>query len=166
MRATSLGYAFGIGILIYLTAPLPWKIFGIYMSIMATFHYSEFLAIAWTNPSALSLDSFILNHSMEYGIAAFMSWFEFAAERYFFPGLKEPSFVSYLGLTLCVAGEILRKLAMFTARKNFNHVIQSTKVNGHQLVTHGAYSFSRHPSYVGWFYWSIGTQVLCSIIRY
>lgn len=160
VRATSLGYAFGIGILIFLTAPLSWKIFGTYMSIMATFHYSEFLSIAWTNPKALSLDSFILNHSVEYGIAAFMSWFEFTVERYFFPGLKEPCFVSYAGLALCVGGEVLRKLAMFTARQNFNHVIQSTKAEGHQLVTHGAYRFSRHPSYVGWFYWSIGTQLI------
>ncbi|CAG2182503.1 unnamed protein product, partial [Oppiella nova] len=30
---------------------------------------------------------------------------------------------------------------------------------GHVLVTHGIYAFCRHPSYVGWFYWSIGTQV-------
>lgn len=88
-----------------------------------------------------------------------MSWIEFATERYFFPGIKEPSLVSYLGLTLCVGGEVLRKLAMFTARQNFNHVIQSTKADGHKLVTHGAYGYSRHPSYVGWFYWSIGTQV-------
>ena len=29
-----------------------------------------------------------------------------------------------------------------------------------QLVTHGIYSLSRHPSYAGWFYWSIGTQLL------
>ncbi|XP_046613277.1 protein-S-isoprenylcysteine O-methyltransferase isoform X1 [Neodiprion virginianus] len=160
VRATSLGYAFGIGILIYLTAPSSWQMFGIYTSVMATFHYSEFLAITWTNPSALSLDSFMLNHSIEYGIAAFVCWMEFIIERYFFPEMKEPHFVSWIGLTFCVCGEILRKLAMFTARKNFNHIIQSTKADGHQLVTHGVYSFSRHPSYVGWFYWSIGTQLI------
>ncbi|XP_012261192.2 protein-S-isoprenylcysteine O-methyltransferase [Athalia rosae] len=160
VRATSLGYAFGIGILIFITAPLSWKIFGIYMSVMAMFHYSEFLAIAWTNPKALSLDSFILNHSVEYGTAAFISWLEFGLERYFFPWLKEPCLVSYVGLCLCIGGEILRKLAMFTARQNFNHLIQSTKAEDHQLVTHGAYRLSRHPSYVGWFYWSIGTQLI------
>jgi protein-S-isoprenylcysteine O-methyltransferase Ste14 len=29
----------------------------------------------------------------------------------------------------------------------------------HQLITSGVFSLMRHPSYVGWFYWSVGTQV-------
>ncbi|CAN0453530.1 unnamed protein product, partial [Hapterophycus canaliculatus] len=29
----------------------------------------------------------------------------------------------------------------------------------HQLVTSGVYRFLRHPSYFGWFWWSLGTQV-------
>jgi len=28
------------------------------------------------------------------------------------------------------------------------------------LVDSGFYSFSRHPSYFGWFWWSIGTELL------
>lgn len=28
------------------------------------------------------------------------------------------------------------------------------------MVTNGVYSWFRHPSYVGWFYWSIGTQIV------
>jgi protein-S-isoprenylcysteine O-methyltransferase len=27
-------------------------------------------------------------------------------------------------------------------------------------VTSGIYKFVRHPSYVGWFYWSFGTQII------
>lgn len=43
---------------------------------------------------------------------------------------------------------------------NFKFVqVQCEKNAGHVLVTHGVYSIFRHPSYVGWFYWSIGTQV-------
>jgi len=30
------------------------------------------------------------------------------------------------------------------------------------LVTHGIYGIMRHPSYVGWFWWSIGTQIILS----
>ena len=67
--------------------------------------------------------------------------------------------VSLVGVTLCVGGEVLRKLAMFTAKTNFSHIVQSVHEEGHQLVTHGVYKYCRHPSYVGWFYWSIGTQV-------
>jgi protein-S-isoprenylcysteine O-methyltransferase len=48
---------------------------------------------------------------------------------------------------------------MMTAKTNFNHIVQSVREDGHQLVTHGVYSLCRHPSYVGWFLWSIGTQV-------
>ncbi len=34
------------------------------------------------------------------------------------------------------------------------------KRDSHVLVTHGIYQYLRHPSYFGWFYWSIGTQLL------
>lgn len=60
---------------------------------------------------------------------------------------------------LCATGEVLRKAAMMTAKTNFNHIVQSVREDGHQLVTHGVYALCRHPSYVGWFLWSIGTQV-------
>lgn len=66
---------------------------------------------------------------------------------------------------MVVFGECLRKAAMFTAGSNFNHVVQNEKSETHTLVTSGVYAWFRHPSYVGWFYWSIGTQVmLCNPI--
>lgn len=77
------------------------------------------------------------------------------------PGLKQPSFLSVIGLLILIGGEILRKTAMITASSNFNHYVQHIREEGHQLVTNGVYSIFRHPSYVGWFYWSIGTQVGC-----
>ncbi|XP_018315164.1 protein-S-isoprenylcysteine O-methyltransferase [Mycetomoellerius zeteki] len=160
IRALFLGYIFGIGILVSINAPLSWQVFGIYTTVLASFHYTEFLAIAWSNPATLSIDSFILNHSIAYGIAAFLSWIEFIIERHYFNLMKRPSLVSYFGLMLCISGEILRKLAMCTARHNFNHVVQNERQDNHELVTHGVYNFCRHPSYVGWFYWSIGTQLI------
>lgn len=169
IRALFLGYVFGIGILVSINAPPSWQVFGVYTTVLASFHYSEFLAIAWMNPATLSIDSFILNHSVAYGVAACLSWIEFLIERHYFEGMKMPSFVSYFGLILCISGEILRKLAMCTAKHNFNHVVQSEKSDNHELITHGVYNLCRHPSYVGWFYWSIGTQVeYCEfyIIRY
>lgn len=68
--------------------------------------------------------------------------------------------ISYCGLVLCAFGEALRKGAIWTARDNFTHLVQQEKTQTHTLVTHGVYSWFRHPSYVGWFYWSIGTQVM------
>jgi protein-S-isoprenylcysteine O-methyltransferase len=159
IRALFLGYVFGIGILVSINASQSWQMFGVYTTVLTSFHYTEFLAIAWTNPAILSIDSFILNHSIAYGVAACLSWTEFFLERYYFHGMKFPSFISYFGIVLCISGEILRKLAMFTAKHNFNHVVQSEKSDNHELVTHGVYNLCRHPSYVGWFYWSLGTQV-------
>nr|XP_033327413.1 protein-S-isoprenylcysteine O-methyltransferase [Megalopta genalis] len=159
-RAVFLGYAYGIGLLIALILPSSWQMFGVYIIVLATFHYSEFLSIAWINPSTLSIGSFILNHSIAYGVAACSSWVEFIVEREYFPGMKEPSCISYFGLVLCIGGEVLRKMAMFTAKQNFNHIVQSEKNDNHELVTYGVYKLCRHPSYVGWFYWSIGTQLI------
>ena len=73
--------------------------------------------------------------------------------------LKQITWLSTTGLLMVVFGECLRKAAMFTAASNFNHVVQSEKSDTHTLVTSGVYAWFRHPSYVGWFYWSIGTQV-------
>ncbi|OAD52337.1 Protein-S-isoprenylcysteine O-methyltransferase, partial [Eufriesea mexicana] len=160
VRAVFLGYVFGIGSVVSFIAPSSWQMFGIYITVLAMFHYSEFLSIAWINPSTLSIDSFILNHSISYGVAACSSWIEFIAERQYFPVMKEPSFISYFGLILCICGELLRKLAMFTAKHNFNHIVQSEKLDNHELITYGVYKICRHPSYVGWFYWSIGTQLI------
>lgn len=39
------------------------------------------------NPRSLSLDSFLLNHSVEYTVAAISSWMEFIVEKLLVPGL-------------------------------------------------------------------------------
>lgn len=136
-----------------------------YVCSLSLFHYSEYLVTAVNNPKSLSLDSFLLNHSLEYTVAALSSWIEFTLENIFWPELKQITWLSATGLLMVVFGECLRKAAMFTAGSNFNHVVQSEKSDTHTLVTSGVYAWCRHPSYVGWFYWSIGTQVmLCNPI--
>ena len=74
-------------------------------------------------------------------------------------GLKLYEWPMKIGLFFCIAGELLRKGAMLTAWSNFTHLVRERRVEGHKLVTHGVYSLCRHPSYAGWFWWSIGTQV-------
>jgi hypothetical protein len=44
-----------------------YKAFGIYGMFMAFFHYSEYLTLAISNPKAVTLDSFMLFHSVQYG---------------------------------------------------------------------------------------------------
>uniref|UniRef100_A0A2R9AGG4 Protein-S-isoprenylcysteine O-methyltransferase n=1 Tax=Pan paniscus TaxID=9597 RepID=A0A2R9AGG4_PANPA len=164
IRACFLGFVFGCGMLLSFSQS-SWSHFGWYMCSLSLFHYSEYLVTAVNNPKSLSLDSFLLNHSLEYTVAALSSWLEFTLENIFWPELKQITWLSVTGLLMVVFGECLRKAAMFTAGSNFNHVVQNEKSDTHTLVTSGVYAWFRHPSYVGWFYWSIGTQVmLCNPI--
>lgn len=86
MRAAFLGFVFALGLYINLIAPQHVQPFGIYMCIMAAFHYSEYLTMAIIKPNVADVESFVLNHSPQYIIAALSSWLEFAVECYFFPG--------------------------------------------------------------------------------
>jgi protein-S-isoprenylcysteine O-methyltransferase len=150
-----------LGILLSILGTNEWSLtFGLYLSVLSLFHFSEYLITSIINPKSLSLDSFLLNHSKEYGIAAIAAVTEFTVEAHFWPQLKHLWFITVCGLILCLFGECIRKLAMITAGRSFNHIIQSRREEGHVLVTHGVYALCRHPSYVGWFYWSIGTQVI------
>ncbi|XP_048879979.1 protein-S-isoprenylcysteine O-methyltransferase-like [Brienomyrus brachyistius] len=159
MRACLLGFTFGCGLLISF-GQTTWSHFGWYMCALSFFHYSEYLMTAVMNPHSLTLDSFLLNHSVEYTVAAVCSWLEFILEKLLIPDLKQWRWLSLLGLLMVLSGEGLRKSAMMTAGSNFNHIVQNEKAQSHVLVTAGIYSWCRHPSYVGWFCWSIGTQVM------
>lgn len=49
---------------------------------------------------------------------------------------------------------------MHTAGHSFSHIVKTKKESDHVLVKTGVYSWSRHPSYLGFFWWAIGTQLL------
>lgn len=101
---------------------------------MSIFHYSEFLAIAWSNPNSLSTSSFILNHSLHYALAAISSWIEFLVEVNFWPEIKEYWLVTIVGVVMCVGGELLRKLAIITANTNFNHIVSKSITNVEEIA--------------------------------
>ena len=65
-----------------------------------------------------------------------------------------------VGFLLLFIGQAARSLAMARAGSSFNHLVQSTKRDDHVLVTKGIYAFSRHPSYFGFFWWGLGTQLV------
>lgn len=160
IRASFLGFVMAASVLVVCFAPAPWQQFGVYGCFMSFFHYSEFLVIAVANPRTLSLDSFMLNHSVHYGLAAAASWIEFVLELHYLPEFKRYAHIWLVGVALCTFGEIIRKAAIITAGRSFTHLVQDEKHSDHKLITHGLYAYSRHPSYVGWFYWSIGTQII------
>lgn len=162
-RAAFLGSIFGISLLIsYCAVDSSWRYFAWYMMSLSFFHWSEYIMIALYNSHKLSLDSFLLNHSPEYQIAAVASWLEFVLEFWLFPWLKTHYYISLVGLILMIGGEALRKLAMLTAKASFSHIVENKKADDHVLVTNGVYSWFRHPSYVGWFWWSVG-KLFCRV---
>jgi len=162
-RSHLLGVLLAFGLSINVNNIQDYISLGWYITIMSFFHFSEFLVTSIIRPQTLSTDSFLLNHSKAYKLAALVSWIEYLIEFYCFPTMKIFSWFNLFGLVLCIGGEALRKIAMLTAGSNFDHLIRTHREDKHQLVTSGIYAVFRHPSYVGWFYWSIGTQiVLCN----
>lgn len=133
---------------------------GLYLILLSSFHFGEYFVTSLTNPSTLSTSSFLIDQSSAYVIAISGSFVEYFLEVYFITGFKKFNLISLIGLTVAILGESIRKLAMFTAGRNFSHTISQTKSSQHKLVTHGIYSHCRHPSYAGWFYWAVGSQIM------
>ena len=131
-----------------------------YVVALTSFHAAEFLTTAAYKWRDLSYDSWLLNHSRAYTLAAFAACAEFWLEVSFAPGLKALGPLFAAGLCLVVLGHGARVLAMVTCGEHFAHRIATSRPEGHELVTTGIYRYLRHPSYTGWFWWSVGTQLV------
>jgi len=140
-----------------------------YMTAICCFHLLEFFVTALYNPTQAHGNSFLVNHSVTYTAAALTSWTEFWVRFWFLPSTTASSTTNslsfwlspcWIGCILVVISQIIRSWSMATAGESFNHVIQTRRKDNHVLVTRGIYRYFRHPSYVGFFYWSIGTQLI------
>lgn len=136
---------------------IPWEVKAFVLSLFF-YHVSEFTIAAVYNRCTLSSSSWLL--STQYCIAMAAACVEYALEYALVPSLKGHGVVSAVGLAMVVCGDGLRKVAEVTARHNFTHQIMLRKRPEHRLVQHGVYRFMRHPGYLGWLWWSVGTQVL------
>ena len=133
---------------------------SIYLLSLTIYHYMEFSFVLNYHFEKLSFDSFLINQSKEYGFTIVFSITEFLVEFWFDLKIKS-NIILLIGLVLLILGQSFRIGAEFTAKRNFTHLIATVKHPKHQLVTSGIYKISRHPSYFGFYYWSIGTQILC-----
>ncbi|KAL1925575.1 uncharacterized protein VTP21DRAFT_458 [Calcarisporiella thermophila] len=158
-------YSFGLGALfgasvvlpLYSSIPQLW----IFIAAISVFHVLEYFATALYNPSKLSLDSFLINHSIAYTAAHTAGIVEFLVELYLFPQWKRGfSIISWTGFFILLIGQVARTLAMLHAKSNFSHQIVDFKTPHHQLVTTGIFKYLRHPSYFGFYYWALGTQIM------
>ncbi|KAA0149600.1 hypothetical protein FNF27_01391 [Cafeteria roenbergensis] len=140
-----------------------WSLFG---ALLGVFHSLEFLATALLRPGEANFNSYCILHSVPYWAAMALAAGEYFLTRFLLPSgtslgdaLRSPVTL-VVGAVLCAGGLGLRYWAMWAARENFNHLVQRDKPTGHRLVTGGPYSISRHPSYLGWMVWAVGSQVL------
>lgn len=161
LTAFTLGILFGVSLG---TIPFTqFKPFNLYIVALSIFHFLEYYITAKFNPLKVNSQSFLINNGMEYTCAHILAILECLLESYFFPDWKTFTYSKVIiafGCLLLIMGQIIRSLAMFTAGRSFSHIIQTEKIDDHILVTNGIYSFSRHPSYLGFFWWAIGTQLM------
>ena len=115
------------------------------------------------NTPAIRADSFLLfTNGWQYNTAHSLATVELVlsciypsyGQAYVFP------YTIAAGLALVFVGQFVRSLAMAQAGVSFNHVISRERKDTHKLVTHGIYKFFRHPSYFGFFWWALGTQLM------
>ena len=164
-RGTAALTGFLLGVVTNVTAVLVLALpssapFAVYLSLLTLFHMLEYLLTAAFRPDTLSFDNFLLNHSPAYQGCVALAWIEYWVEYSLFGSMKGWGLLNTLGLCLCLVGLISRSLGMATASTNFSHKIEEEKRPEHRLVTHGIYAYLRHPAYFGFFWWSVGTQLL------
>ncbi|KAF9181286.1 hypothetical protein BGZ51_005559 [Haplosporangium sp. Z 767] len=155
-----LGALFGASMILATVVQTPIPQFWCFLAALGVFHALEYIAIALFNPTKLSLDSFLLNHSPEYTLATVSGVSEFLIELYFFPQIKSWGLLNKIGLMMVIVGQLARTMAMFSAKSNFSHHVEYYKEEHHVLVTDGIYSILRHPSYFGFYYWALGSQLM------
>lgn len=171
-RAFLLGVVLGISLvvtiilLVWQTTPL-WRI-PFFISSLCLFHFLEFWVTAQYNTRYADVSSFLLtSNGAAYNIAHGSAMLEcFVSHYWLAPSSSSPLFSKIsaifllFGLASMIVGQIVRTLAMATAGSNFNHVVQVRHREGHVLVTGGIYSLLRHPSYFGFFWWGLGSQLV------
>jgi len=133
---------------------------SLWAMILAFFHWSEFVTQALYRSDSIELSSFHLNHSKEYKLMMVVSWVEYLLESYVYPDIKQVGIIASFGFIVCMTGLGFRIVAMVQCAENFSHIIEDDKRENHKLVTNGVYSLVRHPSYAGFAWFAVGSQVL------
>ncbi|KAG6378682.1 Isoprenylcysteine carboxyl methyltransferase family-domain-containing protein [Boletus reticuloceps] len=160
-----LGGSFALGLFLFLQGGFssPWWAthqLGFFVAAWSAFHWGEFAVTAGWNLEKCSVDSFLLENGATYHIANGTALLEYLVTLFFVPSLKSFKYISTIGVILVFVGQTLRTTAMMHASTNFSHSVALRKKDSHRLVTDGVYAWFRHPSYAGFFYWALGTQMV------
>lgn len=167
LQAFFLGITLASGILltIYLISiNSTWWRMPAFVACLSLFHFLEYYTTARYNAPSVKASSFLLfNNGSAYAAAHTLATIEIITSH-FFPryqaALVYAPITVAAGLILVIVGQTVRSIAMKQAGTNFNHIVAIERKESHVLVTNGMYAFFRHPSYFGFFWWAIGTQLL------
>jgi len=171
-RAFVLGFVFSTcliftTLILALTTSSLWLI-PVFLAALSLFHFLEFWTTARYNTPEARVSSYLLSsNGSAYNLAHTAAILECLFTNIFFPDRRWlPSSLTtglvFVGMVMMVVGQVVRSAAMVQAGTNFNHVVQHRRTNEHHLVTTGLYYYLRHPSYFGFFYWGLGTQLVLS----
>ena len=131
---------------------------------LSLFHFLEYYTTARFNTPGTRASSFLLfNNGRAYTLAHTLATIEILISNFFLPSYQTWLFGRsniIFGLLLIGLGQSIRSGAMVQAGTNFNHIIAREHRASHILVTDGLYHYLRHPSYFGFFWWALGTQIL------
>ncbi|KAG6027464.1 hypothetical protein E4U41_000932 [Claviceps citrina] len=173
LRAFALGTAFSFALsaalltLLLARSPL-WRI-PFFLAALSLFHFLEFWTTAARNTPQATVSAFLLTANWPaYPVAHALACLECLVTHTVLAGRGPrwasltglPPLLLLLGCAMVVVGQVVRSLAMLHAGTSFNHTVQTRKADSHALVTTGVYGFVRHPSYFGFFYWGLGTQLV------
>ncbi|KKZ62419.1 protein-S-isoprenylcysteine O-methyltransferase [[Emmonsia] crescens] len=173
IRSFVLGQVFGLCIvlsLILLKSSNPLWRAPFFLTSLSLFHFLEYYITARYSTPYASISAFLLSsNGAAYNLAHTSALAECLLSRLVLPeGYVEWTSLAFggvkmqigLGLVFMAVGQVVRSLAMVQAGTNFTHTVQSRRREGHTLVKDGIYSILRHPSYFGFFWWGLGTQLV------
>ena len=135
--------------------------FFLYIITLTIYHYTEYFSVLIYHFKDLSFSSYLIDQSKYWVFASVFSLSETLIGTFYFHELKQNKFFFILGLILTIIGQIFRISALYTGKNNFTHLVSYNKQKGHVLVKNGIYGISRHPSYFGFYLWSVGIQLMC-----
>lgn len=176
LLGTSLGLTLSLTLLLTTTFPTPFWRVPFFVATLSLFHFLEYFVTARYNTREATVSAFLLSsNGWAYNAAHGSAVVECILSHWLFPGRTalgrmlsftetvsgtSVSILLVTGFVLVTVGQVVRTLAMAQAASNFNHHVQVEHKTGHVLVKSGLYRFLRHPSYFGFFWWGLGTQLV------
>ena len=128
------------------------------------YHITEYAIHKHFHPKSTDVDSFLITKGYLCALA-------FGVVEYLLENWKHSEFkhdpsnpMIYIGVVFIAVGLFFRFSAMIHAGVSFSHRIAEYKKTEHKLVTDGVYKYVRHPSYLGYYLFAIGTQIYLSNI--